>query len=153
MGFDDDQGVLPAPIGLCWGHANLREFFAFPQKFLFVDLHQVEKVVPWAQATGFDIRLFLKRLPGGGVIRKDSMQLFCTPIINLFARTCRIDRDHTRVEYSVEAPDAREVVNRDFFEVFSIDSVRPVDSAGSSNREYPRYDDFRARSFPGKRTC
>ena len=81
------------------------------------------------------------------------MQLFCTPIINLFSRTCRIDRDQTRVEYPVEAPDAREVVNRDFFEIFSIDSVRPFDSTGSSNREYPRYDDFRARSFPGKRTC
>ena len=88
------------------GHGNLREFFAFPQKFLFVDLDNVEKVVPWGQATGFDIRLFLRRLPGG-VVRKESMQLFCTPIINLFSRTCRIDRDQTRVEYPVEAADGR----------------------------------------------
>jgi type VI secretion system protein ImpG len=152
VGFAESEGVLPRPDRALLGHSNLREFFAFPQKFLFVDLDKVETVVPWTQATGFDVRLFLRRLPGG-VIRKESMQLFCTPIVNLFARTCRIDRDQTRVEYPVEAPDAREAINRDFFEVFSIDSVRPFDAAGSSNREYPRYDDFRARSFPGKRTC
>jgi type VI secretion system protein ImpG len=152
VGFEQDQGVLPRPQRALLGHANLREYFGFPQKYLFVDLDTLEAVVPWGPATGFDLRFYLKQLPFGGVLRKESMQLFCTPIINLFARTCRIDRDQTRVEYPVEAPEAREIANRDYFEIFSIDSVRSFESAGASNREYPRYDDLRARSAPGKQT-
>ncbi len=152
VGFADDEGVLPRPERALLGHANLREFFAFPQKYLFVDVERVDGVVQWGQATGFDIKLYLKRLPSGGVIRPENMQLFCTPIINLFPRTCRVIRDNMRVEYAVEAPEAREAAARDFFEVFSIDSVRPFDSAGSSNREYQRYDDLRTRSSDGKRT-
>jgi type VI secretion system protein ImpG len=146
VGFGEDQGMLPPSGRTPLGYRNLREFFAFPQKYQFFDLHQLDKVVPWGQATGFDIRIFLKRPPENVVIRKDSIQLHCTPIINLFSRACRVDRDDHRVEYLVEPPEAREVANRDFFEIFSIDSVR------SSSREYPRYDNLRPRTSTGRRS-
>jgi type VI secretion system protein ImpG len=152
VGFGRDQGVLPHSERSPLGYRNLREYFAFPQKYLFFDLDQLEKVISWGQSTGFDIRFFLKRAPEGVVIRDESIQLYCTPIINLFARACRVDRDEHRVEYAVEPPESREVSNREFFEIFSIDSVRSIDSARSSGSEYPRYDDLRPRPSLGRRT-
>jgi len=147
VGFNVDQGVLPWAEGSPLGSRNLREYFAFPQKYLFFDLDQLNGIVAWRKAIAFDIRFFLRRPPESGVvIRKESLRLFCTPIVNLFHRTCRVDRDDRHVEYPVEVPEARVLTHREFFEIYSIDSVR------SPSREYLRYDDVRTRSTHGKRS-
>jgi type VI secretion system protein ImpG len=152
VGFSSDQGVLPAPEQRLLAYRNIQELFAIPQKYLFMDLEHLEHVTQWRESSGFDVRFYLKRPPTGIVSNRESIQLFCTPIVNLCTRTCRVDRDQTRVEYPVEAPEVRDPAKRDFFEIVSVDSVRPFDTAGSASREYPKYDDFRMSSPQENRT-
>ena len=141
VGFRADEGVLPNPQNSPLGSRNLREFFAFPEKYRFFDLSKLNSVIRWEKATGFDIRFYFRRAPDAAVvIRKESIQLYCTPIVNLFSKSCKVDRDQRRVEYLVEPPEARETVHREHYEVVSVDSVR------SDRGEYPRYDDLRARA-------
>jgi type VI secretion system protein ImpG len=150
VGFSADEGVLPTPEERLLAFRNIREFFAIPHKYLFIDLENLGQVTEWAQSSGFDVRFFLKRPPSGAVLRSESIQLFCTPIVNLFSRTCRVDRDFTRIEYPIEAPETRDPARTEYFEIVSVDSVRPFDSSGSATREYPRYDHFRP-SAPAQR--
>jgi len=152
VGFSSDEGVLPRPERRLLPYRNIREFFAIPHKYLFVELANLDQVSQWGQSSGFDVRFFLRRPPTGAVLRRESIQLFCTPIVNLFARSCRFDRDFTRVEYPVEVADTRDAGRSEYFEIVSVDSVRPFDSTGSATRDYPRYDEFRLSAPAPKRT-
>jgi type VI secretion system protein ImpG len=42
VGFDREEGLLPYPARSFLGYRLLTEYFAFPQKFLFVDLRLAE---------------------------------------------------------------------------------------------------------------
>lgn len=84
-GFSDGDAALPGQGRSAVAHRLLTEYFAFPEKFLFVELQNVEQA--WA---GFDekasVYIYFDQshveLVQG--ISSSTMALGCTPIVNLF---------------------------------------------------------------------
>jgi len=127
VGFRDDEGLLPYPRNSFTGYRLLQEYFAFSQKFFFVDVTGLAALA----GSGFGSRvelLFLIR-PFEQTEYQQMLELNvssktlvqgCSPVINLFPLTAEpILLDHTRFEYQV-IPDVR---RRLALEVFSVDEV------------------------------
>lgn len=106
VGFEAEQGLLPHGETAHQGYRLLQEFFVFPEKFLFVDVNGL----PSLAAAGREVDLLFllaRRPPAGTVLGPDSLQLGCTPMVNLFPKTSEpIRLDHTQVEYRLN-PDVR----------------------------------------------
>jgi type VI secretion system protein ImpG len=127
MGFRDDEALISYSRRSFTGYRVLQEYFAFPEKFFFVELSGLEELA----ATGFGTRaevIFLItpfELPDRqqtlelGVTPKN-FRLNCSPVINLFSHSAEpIHLDQTRHEYPV-VPDAR---RKSALEIFSVDTV------------------------------
>jgi type VI secretion system protein ImpG len=128
VGFEPDEGVLPYSQRSFCGYRLLQEYFAFPEKFLFLDLGGCAGA--WSSAGAQDSAelYFLFAVPGGtdgqnrlklGLTPR-VFRLNCVPIINLFEQTCEpISLDQKNYEYPV-VPDARRPMA---VEIHSIDRV------------------------------
>ena len=109
MGFNNEEAVLPFPRRSFTGYRILQEFFAFPEKFFFIELsglgvlgseiftNKAEVVFLISQFERADRQQSL----GLGVSEK-TFKLGCTPIINLFQQSAEpILLEQTRFEYPV----------------------------------------------------
>ncbi|MCF4993824.1 type VI secretion system baseplate subunit TssF, partial [Pseudomonas gessardii] len=89
-GFSADEALLPYPPNAFTGYRHLQEYFAFPDKYLFVDVGGLDilQTLPHdllKQARGFELRFKLRqRNPGQVLPMADNVKLFCTPVVNLF---------------------------------------------------------------------
>lgn len=122
VGFNDDESLLPASLRGFQGHRLLHEYFAFPQRFLFVDLCGLAPALQRHHGNEFDVVLLFDRDTGWLESRVDasSLALYCTPAVNLFPR--RADRIHVTErdhEYHV-VPDRTRPLD---FEVFEVTGV------------------------------
>ncbi|MBF0094053.1 MAG: type VI secretion system baseplate subunit TssF [Alphaproteobacteria bacterium] len=94
VGFADDEDALPHPAGVHPGHRLLREYFAFPRKFLFFDIDGLDRV---PAKRSIDILLLLDRSPGRLPVDAGTFVPGCTPIVNLFPLAVEPVRiDHAR---------------------------------------------------------
>ncbi|MDE1180908.1 type VI secretion system baseplate subunit TssF [Paraburkholderia sp.] len=125
VGFAPEDSVLPQPAHAHPAYSLMQEYFAFPRKFHFFDLH----VPAGAFGTGrsAEIVFHLDRAPRGlGMLGAAHFRLGCTPIVNLFAQTSEpllIDQRH--YEYRLVADQKREAIT----EIHSIVSVIASDPA------------------------
>lgn len=105
VGFDPEEYVLPYPNHAHPGYRLLQEYFTFPEKFFFFDLHHLER---HGSTRVLDILLLLKEpLKSQIAIDKETFCLGCAPIINLFPKTTEpIRLDHRQSEYRL-VPDSR----------------------------------------------
>jgi type VI secretion system protein ImpG len=146
VGYAPEDSVLPQPSHAHPAYTLMQEYFAFPRKFHFFDLH-----VPAGKlGTGrtCEIILHLDRVPRGlGMLGPQHFRLGCTPIVNLFSQTSEpivIDRRH--YEYRLVADQKREAIT----EIHSILSVIASDPAQDRAVRLPcftaadRLDDPRA---------
>jgi type VI secretion system protein ImpG len=103
-GLDPEDSLLPYPSNGHPAYRLLQEYFAFPQKFLSLDL-----AIPPGALKGGRGRILLglrKPLPSRLAIRPDTLVTGCVPIVNLFARTAEpIRLDQRKTAYLV-VPDA-----------------------------------------------
>src|SRR5690606_27164007 len=94
VGFAEDEGLLPHPRRSFLGYRLLQEYFAFPDKFFFLDLEGFDRV----RAAGFGKRaevVFLissferpeRRQVLEIGVTSSTFRLGCTPVVNLFAQT------------------------------------------------------------------
>ena len=87
VGFEPDEALLPYPRQSFLGYRLLTEFFAFPNKFLFVDLGGWQRV----GATGrqIEVILFFNRTLNRleQLLDASMFRLGCTPVVNLFEHT------------------------------------------------------------------
>ena len=97
IGFADDEALLPPARTGFSGYRLLREYFSFPERFLFVALEGLKAAVKAAQGSVLDLAVLLDAsdpaLEEG--ISSEDLTLFATPAINLFERLlepARIDR-------------------------------------------------------------
>jgi type VI secretion system protein ImpG len=127
VGFAEDEGMLPYPRRSFIGYRLLQEYFTFPDKFLFLDLTELQTVWPQGFKDRAEIVFLLSpfELPDRrqvlelGVSAK-TFRLNCTPIVNLFPQTAEpILLDQRRYEYPL-VPDVR---RPNAIEVFSVDEV------------------------------
>ena len=100
VGFADDEALLPAEQRSFRGYRYLSEFFACPERFLFVRLKGLRQAFAAAQGGPCDIVVLFSR-PAPllqGAISVANFRLFATPAINLFekqlGRVLVNDSDH-----------------------------------------------------------
>ncbi|WP_341316948.1 type VI secretion system baseplate subunit TssF [Paraburkholderia sp. IMGN_8] len=125
---------------------TMLEYFAFPQKFHFVDLCGFDTaVLPAGEAQmTFEIEL-AARMPGDHPVSRDSFRLFCTPVINLFEVDALPlqpadwhDREHrVRVQEGVAG-------YVEPYDVLAVIAAHPEDSA---RHEYRAFTSFRHRGW------
>ena len=124
VGFGRDEGLLAYPEESFLGYRLLQEYFAFPDKFLFVELTGLEQSED-STAESLEVSV-LFREPVADLelrIRPENLRLGCTPVVNLFEMAIDpIQISHTAVEYPV-VPDVRSPRS---FEVHSIQGVSLV---------------------------
>lgn len=152
VGFGPEEGVLAYPRRSFLGYRLLQEYFAFPEKFLFVELSGLQALAA-ARFRGAVEILFLispferperHQILELGVSEK-TLRPATTPVINLFAQTAEpILLDQTRYEYPVIA----DVRRRNATEIFSVDEV--VCSSPRSS-EVIRFEPFYSFRHGGRR--
>jgi type VI secretion system protein ImpG len=136
--------MLPANPRSLDAYRLLDEYFAFPAKFLFVDLAGIsaKALQPVIQAHGtggqrMEVFFYFDRSAQGleRQVNAESFVLGCSPLINLFAQRAEpVALTHERAEYHV-VPDSRRHATR---EVFSVDRVT-LNEAGRGTRTVQPY--------------
>jgi len=121
VGFAPEEGMIPYPRRSFPGYLLLFEFFCFPEKFLFFDLHGFEQTRSWNGGDTLEICIYLDRIAKANlVINRDTFCLNATPAANLFRRIAEPIRvEQRKTEYQV-VPDLRRQAAT---EIFSVDRV------------------------------
>jgi type VI secretion system protein ImpG len=140
LGFDDEQALLPYGPRCFQGYRLLQEYFAFPSRYLFVNLSGLADAVRRCASPELEIIVVFDaqdpRLEKA--VGPSQFALFCTPAVNLFPR--RADRIHltsSASEYHV-VPDRTRPMD---FEVYT---VTEVVGYGTSNEEKQEFLPFYA---------
>jgi type VI secretion system protein ImpG len=121
VGFGPDEGMLPYTARSFLGYRLLQEYFAFPEKFLFFDVCEIDRAARAGFGQGMEIFIHLNRVPRlEQPINAGTFRLGCTPIVNLFEQIAEpIRLNHAQTEYRV-IPDVR---RQTATEVHTIDAV------------------------------
>ncbi len=160
VGFAENEGLLPYPAASFKGYRLLTEYFAFPEKFMFIDLAGFAGKIPETAERNLEFYIYLSSsdVELEHNISENTFQLGCTPVINLFShRADPIKLEHTQTEYQI-IPDARRPVG---YEVYSVDKVIASNSAGLKEKYLPLYgidhkhqeSDTHAYWFPRRRSA
>ncbi len=127
VGFERDEAALPWPQRAYDGHRLLTEYFAHPEKFLYLEISGLEART--LLQTGNRLELFvylgraapeLERLVGA-----ENFALHCTPAVNLFAHRCEpIAVDGTQSDWLV-IPDVRRPAALELYTIEQVRESRP----------------------------
>ena len=137
-GFAPEEALLPWPARSFIGFRLLTEYFAFPEKFLFVDFTRIEAKSLLSGGARMEIFVYLDRTVPEfeRAIGADALALGCTPIINLFEQRCEpISLTHTDTEYRI-VPDAR---HSTAIELWQVERVRETQAGGTRKQWRPFY--------------
>lgn len=93
-GFDDREAAMPVVPQAFQGYRLLQEYFALPQRYLFVDVTGLGTAVSRCSGQELELVVLFDRFDQSleGSVGPQQFVPFCTPAINLFAR--RVDRVH-----------------------------------------------------------
>ena len=106
IGFDEDEALLRMPVRGHAGFRVLREYAALPEKFRFFELRGLRALLAKMSGRKLFIHLHVGSNYGKleGVVRGNSLALFCTPAVNLRERGLdRCDISPGKTEYRVVA--------------------------------------------------
>ncbi len=139
-GFAEDEALFPYPKTVYPGYRLLQEFYALPQRFAFFDVTGLDDVPKDKVRDRIALLLqFKDGLPTGTRVAKDSLRLFCTPVVNLFRGTTDpVKPDNTKFEYLVRPSGGQP----DGYEIFSVDRVVGVARKTSQRLELPSFYSF-----------
>lgn len=121
VGLGESEGLLPYSRLSFPGFRLLQEYFAFPQKFMFVDITGLEGLQKGGLAGSFDLVIQLSRLPDNmPPVSLANVALNCAPAVNLFKHDADPVRiDPRRTEYKIRPGG----VDPAHFEIYTIDRV------------------------------
>jgi type VI secretion system protein ImpG len=134
-GYDEGQSLLPSGKRSFQGYRLLQEYFAFPQRYMFVELDGLQAGLARSGAAEIDIVILLNRADAQLEQTLDgaNFALNCTPAINLFPRRAdRINVSNEQFEYHVLADRTRPMD----FEIFQIDSVTGYGTGADSEQTF-----------------
>nr|WP_245362816.1 type VI secretion system baseplate subunit TssF [Pseudomonas sp. BP8] len=145
VGFAEEEALIPYPLNTFRGYRYLQEYFAFQDKFLFVDLSGLDRIQSLAadtltQVRGLELRFDIRK---SGIQRLrptvDNVKLYCTPIVNLFkhdALPIRLDgkQDEYMLLPTTFAPE--------HCGVFSVESVTGWAPGGLGYQKYVPFESF-----------
>ena len=136
-----DAGLLTYPGHASSGYRTIQEFFAQPEKFLFIDITGIRRWTANANGTSFSIVMTLDALHDWmPEIDAESFMLNVVPAINVFAHVADpITHDHRATEYRV-IPEGRD---RRHYQVYSVDQVLGYQQGRAQERVYQPFSMFR----------
>jgi type VI secretion system protein ImpG len=127
VGFGRDEGLLEYPSESFVGYRVLQEYFAFPEKFLFVELGGFEEATRRCDGGQLELLVLLPQSAAQIDVRvaPENLRLGCTPAINLFPQTADpIRLTHAAIEYPV-VPDARTPSSYEVHSVREVSALVP----------------------------
>jgi type VI secretion system protein ImpG len=139
-GFDDQEALLPFSPRTFQGYRLLQEYFAFPERFLFVELNlkndqDLHPVVQRCTDNEIEIVILLDRVDSSlhHTLNASNFVLFCAPAINLFPKSA--DRIHItdRTHEHHVVPDRNRPMD---FEVYQVTGVKGFGTRADSEREF-----------------
>lgn len=138
VGFAEEEALYPWSARSFSGLRLLTEYFALPEKFLFVDLCGLDARTLVHERNRLEIFVYFDR-PAPDLERRlqpDCLALGCTPMVNLFPQACEpVPLTHRETEVPVTADNRRPRA----FEIWSIERVRELRGDGSSRPWRPFY--------------
>jgi type VI secretion system protein ImpG len=122
MGFNEAESLLPYGPRSFQGYRFLAEYFALPERFMFVELTELQSIIQSCGEQQLELFLLLNESDPEleSSISEKNFLLNCTPAINLFPK--RADRIHlgdTTAEYHI-LPDRTRPMD---YEVYGVESV------------------------------
>ncbi len=147
-GFSENEALLPASPRTFEGYRLLKEYFAFPQRFLFARLCGLGEALANSSATSFDVIVLLSTVEPQleGRIDASCFDLFCTPAINLVSRRAdRIQIDPRFHEYQVVVDRTRPLD----FEVFQLQTVKGIGANSEEVQEFRPFYQTRSSDMGG----
>ena len=143
VGFEEHEAILPYPKRSFDGYRLLHEYFAFPQKFHFIDLNGLDLVAAAGFKESAEFLIFIAPFE-----REDrwealevgttphALRLGCTPVVNLFSQTAEpFLLKQTEYEYPI-VPDSRRQRSTEIFSVDEVVSTTP------ESTEVVRYEPY-----------
>lgn len=145
VGFAEDEALIPYPLNTFRGYRYLQEYFAFQDKFLFVDVKGLDLLAALPedtlkQARGFELRFDIRK---SSVQRLrptlDNVKLHCTPVVNLFKHDASPIRLEGKQDEYLLAPALYSPENCG---VFSVESVIGWKPGGLGYEAYVPFESF-----------
>ncbi|MDG4594273.1 MAG: type VI secretion system baseplate subunit TssF [Candidatus Contendobacter sp.] len=141
-GFEDEDALLPCPPPSFHGYRLLHEYFAFPQRYLFVELGGLGPATRRCAGRELEVLILFNRADPAleNAVTAAHFALFCTPAVNLFPK--RADRIHL----SDQVAEHHVVADRTRPMDFEVVQVTGVTGIGTENEEqdflpfYASYD-------------
>jgi len=130
VGFDEIDALIDFPDHANPAYRLLTEYFAFPEKFSFVDFDLAAMTRAAGPCRRITLHLAVREMRGGshaaGILDSlaaHHLRLFCTPVINLFRKPATpVLLTQQATAYPVVSDSHKAFA----YEVYSIDSVRLV---------------------------
>jgi type VI secretion system protein ImpG len=135
MGFSQDDALLPYTPRSFQGYRLLQEYFAFPERYMFAQLTQLQPALQHCDGNEIDIVILLNRSNPRLINEIDVTRfaLFCTPAINVFPkRADRIHLSHQTHEYHI-LPDRTRPLD---YEVYQIREVAGFGSTSDDQQTF-----------------
>jgi len=151
VGFQEEEGLYPYPANTFPGYRIIQEYFCFEEKFLFAEILGLDAGAMAAREAGsdagtFELHFVLSEFPEQYESwRKENIQLFCTPVVNLFPMDAApLTVDHCQSEYRI-VPDPRQPHH---YSVYCVEHVRSWGGDGKFRREYKAFESFEHGNSP-----
>ena len=133
------------------------EYFAFPEKFFFIDLTGLEAVAQAGFKDAIEVIFLLSDIEGNErqqrlelELSKKTFRLGCTPVVNLFSQVAEpIQLNQRKSEYPL-VPDVRRPYS---VEVFSVDEVAGINAANQKITTYEPFYSLRHFARSEDRSC
>lgn len=146
LGLADSEALLPGDRRSFQGYRLLQEYFAFPQRFHFVELAGLLPALRQCQEREVEITILLNRADAQleRALDVSNFALHCTPAINLFQRRAdRINVSGEQLEYHVLVDRTRPMD----YEVYGVESVTAYGAGADSQRAFQPF--YAAKDIAG----
>ena len=145
VGFAEDEALIPYPLNTFRGYRYLQEYFAFQDKFLFVDLNGLERLSTLPEDTlkqvrGLELRFDIRNSSAQRLRPTlDNVKLYCTPIVNLFQHDAMPVRLDGKQDEYLLMPSK---FGLEHCGVFSVDGVTGWRVDGKGSQTYVPFESF-----------
>lgn len=164
VGFEREDALFPADHRVFEGFDLLREYFAFPRKFLGCRLTGLDEVLPRIGARSVDVVFAFDELNTrlAAAVRPQAFALYAAPAINLFEKSAdRVQLKSNQHEYQV-VPDRSHYLDYEPHRVLEVYAhypggreklpVRPLYAATLEETPFASDICFSVRRLPRRRT-
>ncbi|HEY2343717.1 MAG TPA: type VI secretion system baseplate subunit TssF [Chthoniobacteraceae bacterium] len=157
VGFQLDEGMLPYAERSFSGHRLLMEYFAFPEKFFFVDLTELGPVWEAGFKDAVEFVFLISEVEGDDrrqrlelELSRKTFRLACSPVANLFTQVAEpIQLNQRKYEYAI-VPDVRRPYST---EIFSVDEVGCINTNTQQTSTFEPFYSLRHSTRARKQTC